>query len=68
VVQGIPCRHSDGPVGILYGLWVKHQDYDIGIEFYESGQLKSCGLSDDFGGQKKNTLWKSTAGHAGSGD
>jgi hypothetical protein len=61
VVQGVPCRHSDGPVGILYGLWLKHQDYDIGIEFYESGELKSCGLATDFGGQKKNTLWKSAA-------
>jgi hypothetical protein len=61
VVQGVPCRHDDGPVGILYGLWVKHQDYDLGIEFYPSGKLKSCGLAEDFGGQKKNTLWKSAA-------
>ena len=61
VVQGVPCRHDDGPLGILYGLWVKHQDYDHGIEFYMNGKLKSCGLSEDFGGQKKNTLWKSAA-------
>ena len=61
VVQGVPCRHDDDPLGILYGLWVKHQDYDLGIEFYESGKLKSCGLAVDFGGQKKNTLWKSAA-------
>jgi len=61
LVQGVPCRHADGPIGILYGLWFKHQDYDRGIEFYESGKLKSCGLSEDFGGQKKNTLWKSAA-------
>ena len=61
VVQGVPCRHDDGPVAILYGLWVKHQDYDLGVGFYESGKLKSCGLSEDFGGQKKNTLWKSAA-------
>jgi hypothetical protein len=61
VVQGVPCRHDDGPLGVLYGLWVKHRDYDPGIEFYESGKLKSCGLSEDFGGQKKNTLWKSAA-------
>ena len=61
VVQGVPCRHDDDPLGILYGLWVKHQDYDLGIEFYESGKLKSCGLAEDFGGQKKNTLWKSAA-------
>jgi len=61
VVQGVPCRHDDGPVGILYGLWVKHQDYDHGIEFYRNGRLKSCGLAEDFNGQKKNTLWKSAA-------
>jgi hypothetical protein len=61
VVQGVPCRHNDGPLGILYALWVKHQDYDLGIEFYRNGKLKSCQLSKDFGGQKKNTLWKSAA-------
>jgi len=59
VVQGVPCRHDDGPVGILYGLWMKHRDYDLGIEFYQDGKLKSCGLSEDFSGQKRNTLWKS---------
>ena len=58
VVQGVPCRHDDGPVGILYGHWIKHRDYDRGIEFYQSGRLKSCGLAADFGGQKKNTLWE----------
>ena len=61
VVQGVPCRHDDGPFGILYGLWIKHRDYDLGIEFYRNGKLKSCQLSKDFGGQKKNTLWKSAA-------
>jgi hypothetical protein len=40
---------------------VKHQDYDHGIEFYRNGRLKSCGLAEDFNGQKKNTLWKSAA-------
>jgi hypothetical protein len=65
VVQGVPCRHDDGPFGILYGHWVKHRDYDLGIEFYESGKLKSCGLSKDFDGQKKNTLWKSTTSTVG---
>jgi hypothetical protein len=59
VVQGVPCRHDDGPVGILYGLWIKRRDYDLGIEFYQDGKLKSCGLSEDFSGQKRNTLWKS---------
>ena len=68
VVQGVPCRHDDGPLGILYGLWIKHQDYDLGIEFYQNGKLKSCGLSEDFGGQKKNTLWKSAAGTVGGRD
>jgi hypothetical protein len=68
VVQGVPCRHDDGPLDILYGLWIKHRDYDLGIEFYESGKLKSCGLSEDFGGQKKNTLWKSVASTVGGRD
>jgi hypothetical protein len=40
---------------------VKHQDYDHGIEFYRNGRLKSCGLAEDFNGQKKSTLWKSAA-------
>jgi hypothetical protein len=61
VVQGVPCRHGESILGVAYSLFVKHQNIDFGIEFYQSGKLKSCMLSEDFGGQKKNTLWKPTA-------
>ena len=61
VVQGVPCRHNESILGVAYSIYIKHQDIDIGIEFYQSGKLKSCLLSEDFGGQKKKTLWKSAA-------
>jgi hypothetical protein len=61
VVQGVPCRHGESILGVAYSLFVKHQNIDFGIEFYQSGKLKSCMLSEDFGGQKKITIWKPAA-------
>jgi hypothetical protein len=34
---------------------------DPGLYFHEDGRLRSCRLAEDFGGQKKNTIWKSAA-------
>jgi hypothetical protein len=48
-VQGVPCAHG----GIFASL-----ASDPAVNFYESGNLRSCRLSRDFNGQKKNTIWK----------
>jgi len=48
-VQGVPCAHG----GFLTSL----TGPDPGINFYESGGLRSCRLSRDFNGQKMNTIW-----------
>jgi antitoxin component YwqK of YwqJK toxin-antitoxin module len=53
VVQGVPCRHGESIPGVAYSLFVKHQNIDFGIEFYESGKLKSCTLTKDFGGKRR---------------
>ena len=42
VVQGVPCAR-----GGFYRAMVSH---DVPVEFYESGRLKSCILSDDYRG------------------
>jgi hypothetical protein len=61
VVQGVPCMHEESILSVAYGIAVKRQNNDPDIEFYESGKLRSCMLANDYGGQKKNTLWKSAA-------
>jgi len=49
-VQGVPCAHG--------GFFATLTGPDPGTNFYESGGLRSCRLSRDFNGQKKNTIWK----------
>ena len=53
VVQGVPCRHEESILGVAYSIFVKHQDIDFGIEFYQSGKLKSCMLAKDYGGKRR---------------
>jgi hypothetical protein len=50
VVQGVPCAHQ----GILASL----KGPDSGVYFHEDGRLRSCLLAEDFGNQKKHTIWK----------
>jgi antitoxin component YwqK of YwqJK toxin-antitoxin module len=52
MVQGVPCRHEESILGVAYGIAVKHPN-DPDIEFYESGKLKSCTLTKDFGGKRR---------------
>lgn len=52
-VQGVPCARGT--------FWTAIVGHDEPVEFYEDGRLHSCGLSEDFGGQKKNTIWKAAA-------
>jgi hypothetical protein len=49
-VQGVPCARGT--------FWTAIAGHDEPVEFYEDGRLRSCGLAEDFGGQKKNTIWK----------
>jgi hypothetical protein len=53
VVQGVPCARGT--------FWTAIAGHDEPVEFYEDGRLRSCGLAEDFGGQKKNTIWKPAA-------
>jgi hypothetical protein len=52
-VQGVPCARAT--------FWTAIMGHDEAVEFYEDGRLRSCGLAEDFGGQKKNMVWKSAA-------
>jgi hypothetical protein len=45
VVQGVPCAKG--------GFWVATFGHEWPTEFYESGKLKSCKLSTDYGSQKR---------------
>jgi hypothetical protein len=51
--SGCPVR-AEGMLASLHGP-------DPGLYFHEDGRLRSCQLAEDFGGQKKNTIWKSAA-------
>ena len=44
-VQGVPCRHASFVADTFSG--------DAGVYFHESGKLKSCKLSQDFGTQRR---------------
>ncbi len=44
VVQGVPCASG--------GFWKATVGHEQAVEFYETGELKSCRLSQDFGNHK----------------
>jgi hypothetical protein len=44
-VQGVPCASG--------GIWKATVGHEWPIEFNENGKLKSCGLSQDYGGHKR---------------
>ena len=48
LVQGVPCAHS----GMFTG--------DSGARFYESGKLRSCKLSKNFGGHRQGERFSPT--------
>lgn len=49
-VQGVPCSHG--------GFFSTVSGPDPGVIFYESGKLRQCRLTADFGGKRKGELFK----------
>jgi len=51
-VQGVPCSQG--------GFFSTVSGPDPGVYFYESGRLRQCRLTADFGGKRKGELFKQT--------
>ncbi|MGD0347220.1 MAG: hypothetical protein ABSA85_10715 [Terracidiphilus sp.] len=49
-VQGVPCSHG--------GFFSTLSGPDPGVYLYESGKLRQCRLTADFGGKRKSELFK----------
>ena len=49
LVQGVPCSHG--------GFFSSLSGPDPGVDFYESGKLRQCRLTADFGGKHKGELF-----------